>query len=141
MAASIAVRPAQGGIPDVGQLAERWDELVAAMRAKGNSLAATALEHSAAVAVNGKGEVTIALDEANPIYEQALGKDERDVTLAMRALFSGVQRVVVRAASGSGTPPVRLTDEMARTERLTAMRRKDPVLDRAIDALDLDLAD
>jgi hypothetical protein len=48
---------------------------------------------------------------------------------------------VVRAASGSVTPPVRLTDEMARTERLTAMRRKDPVLDRAIDALDLDLAD
>jgi len=36
---------------------------------------------------------------------------------------------------------VRLTDQMVRAERLTAMRRKDPVLDRAIDALDLDLAD
>jgi hypothetical protein len=30
---------------------------------------------------------------------------------------------------------------MVRTERLTAMRRRDPVLDSAIDALDLDLAD
>ena len=111
------------------------------MRATGNTLAATALEHSAPVAVNGKGEVTVALDESNPIYEQALGKDEKGVTTALRTLFPGVQRVVVRAASGAATPPVRLTDEMVRTERLTAMRRRDPVLDRAIDALDLDLAD
>ena len=133
-------RPPLSGIPDVSQLAERWEELVSAMRAKGNNLAATALEHSSAITVNGKGDVTIALDESNPIYEQALGKDERDVTAAMRALFTGVQRVIVRAPT-AGAPPTRLTDEMVRTERLTAMRKKDPVLDRAIDALDLDLAD
>ena len=139
-APSLVRRPPLSGVPDVSQIAERWDELVAAMRSKGNNLAATALEHSSAVAVNGKGDVTIALDEANPIYEQALGKDERDVTAAMRALFAGVQRVIVRAPAASA-PPVRLTDQMVRTERLTAMRRKDPVLDRAIDALDLDLAD
>lgn len=132
---------AGAAVPDLNQLVERWDALVTAMRATGNTLAATALEHSAPVAVNGKGEVTVALDESNPIYEQALGKDEKGVTTALRTLFPGVQRVVVRAASGAATPPVRLTDEMVRTERLTAMRRRDPVLDRAIDALDLDLAD
>ncbi len=132
---------ARMNIPDVSQLAERWDELVAAMRAKGNNLAATALEHSSAVAVSGKGDVTIALDEGNPIYEQAMGKDERDITLAVRALFPGVHKVVVRAPSAPSAPPTRLTDAMARTERLTAMRRKDPVLDRAIEVLDLDLAD
>ena len=133
-------RPPLSGIPDVSQLAERWDDLVSAMRAKGNNLAATALEHSSAITVNGKGDVTIVLDESNPIYEQALGKDERDVTAAMRALFTGVQRVIIRSPA-AGAPPTRLTDEMVRTERLTAMRKKDPVLDRAIDALDLDLAD
>jgi len=111
------------------------------MRAAGNSLAATALEHSAPVAVNGKGEVTVALDEANPIYEQALGKDEKDVTRSLRTLFPGVHRVIIRAAAGTSAPPTRLTDEMVRAERLTAMRRKDPVLDQAIDVLDLDLAD
>ena len=136
-----AQSPAGHPVPDLNLLTERWDALVSAMRATGNSLAATALEHAAPVAVNGKGEVTVALDESNPIYEQALGKDEKGVTSALRTLFPGVQRVVVRAASGVSTPPVRMTDEMVRTERLTAMRRKDPVLDRAIDALDLDLAD
>ena len=135
------VRNAGDSVPDLNLLVERWDALVSAMRATGNSLAATALEHATPVAVNGKGEVTVALDESNPIYEQALGKDEKGVTNALRTLFPGVQRVVMRAASGASTPPVRMTDEMVRTERLTAMRRRDPVLDRAIDALDLDLAD
>ena len=128
-------------IPDVNHIVERWDEIVAAMRGAGNSLAATALEHAVPVAVNAKGDVTVALDEANPIYEQALSKDEKGVTQSLRTLFPGVQRVVIRAAAGSSVPPTRLTDEMVRLERLTAIRRKDPVLDRAIDALDLDLAD
>jgi DNA polymerase-3 subunit gamma/tau len=136
-----SARATDARIPDVNHLVERWGELVAVMRAAGNSLAATALEHSAPVAVNGKGEVTVALDEANPIYEQALDKDEKDVTRSLRTLFPGVQRVIIRAAAGSSAPPIRLTDEMVRAERLTAMRRKDPVLDRAIDVLDLDLTD
>ena len=140
-ASQATARGTDAGIPDVNHLVERWGELVAVMRAAGNSLAATALEHSAPVAVNGKGEVTVALDEANPIYEQALGKDEKDVTRSLRTLFPGVHRVIIRAAAGSSAPPTRLTDEMVRAERLTAMRRKDPVLDQAIDALDLDLAD
>ena len=54
--------------------------------------------------------------------------------------FAGVQSVTVRAAAGR-TPPPRLTDEMVRTERLATLRRRDPVLGAAIDALDLDLAD
>ena len=137
----VRAAPTVTGVPDVHLLVERWDELVSAMRASGNSLAATALGHSTPVAVNGTGDVTVALDESNPIYEQALGKDEQDVTRALRTLFPGVQRVIIRAAAGSSAPPARLTDEMVRVERLTAMRRKDPVLDRAIDALDLDLAD
>ena len=140
-ASQASARATDAGIPDVNRLVERWGELVVAMRGTGNSLAATALEHSAPVAIDGNGEVTVALDEANPIYEQALRKDETDVTRSLRTLFPGVQRVIVRAAAGSSAPPTRLTDEMVRLERLTAMRRKDPVLDRAIDAFDLDLAD
>jgi hypothetical protein len=59
----------------------------------------------------------------------------------LRQWFGGVQRVAVRPATGDATPPARLTDEMVRSERLTALRRRDPVLGAAIDALDLDLAD
>ena len=128
-------------IPDVNHLAERWDDLVARMRAAGKSVAATALEHASPVAVTAKGDVTIALDVSNAIYERALDEVKGDVIRVLREAFPGVQRVSVRAAAAPFAPVARLTDEMARAERLTAMRRKDPVLDRAIDALDLELAD
>jgi hypothetical protein len=111
------------------------------MRAAGKSTAATALQHASPVAATAKGDVTIALDEANPIYEQALESLRAELAATLKGWFPGVQRVVVRAAAPSSAPPTRLTDEMVRNERLTAMRRRDPVLGAAIDALDLDLAD
>ena len=127
--------------PDLNQLAERWDELVARLRSAGKSVAATALEHAAPVSVTARGDVTVALDEGNPIYEQALESAKADVASALRVWFPGVLRVAVRAAVSGALPQARLTDEMVRHERLTAMRRRDPVLGAAIDALDLDLAD
>jgi hypothetical protein len=127
--------------PDVNRLAERWEDLVAALRAGGKSVCATALEHATPVAVNARGDVTIALDEANPIYEQALEASKGEMAGVLRQWFGGVQRVAVRAAASGSVPPARLTDEMVRSERLSALRRRDPVLGAAIDALDLDLAD
>ena len=138
---SASATDASAAPPDVNRLTERWDDLVAALRGAGKSVAATALEHAAPVAVNARGEVTLALDDANPIYEQALETVKGEVATLLRQWFAGVQRVSVRAVAGSAAPPARLTDEMVRTERLTALRRRDPVLGAAIDALDLDLAD
>ena len=127
--------------PDLNQIVERWDELVSGIRSAGKSVAATALEHAPPAAVNARGDVTLALDEANPIYEQAIDAAKADVIAALRRWFPGVQRLVVRAPAGATAPPARLTDEMVRSERIAALRKKDPVLDAAIDALDLDLAD
>ena len=59
----------------------------------------------------------------------------------LRKWLGGVQRVVVPPAEGTAAPPARLTDEMVRTERLTALRKSDPLLGAAIDALDLDVVD
>ena len=104
-------------------------------------MAATALEHATPVTVTARGDVTIALDEDNPIYEQALETVKLDLAAVLREWFGGVERVLVRAATTRSAPPARLTDEMVRAERLLAIRKRDPVLDRAIDTLDLDLAD
>jgi DNA polymerase-3 subunit gamma/tau len=139
IAASSSVQAA--ALPDVSRVAERWENLVTALRAAGKGVCATALEHAAPVTVNARGDLTIALDEPNPIYEQALEAAKAEVAGVLRQWFGGVQRVVVRPAVGGSAPPARLTDEMVRTERLSALRRRDPVLGAAIDALDLDLAD
>jgi DNA polymerase-3 subunit gamma/tau len=127
--------------PDVPQVVGRWEEIASALRAAGRSVAATALEHAEPVAVNARGELTIGCDEPNPIYEQALQAVQGELVPILQRWFGGVKRVVVRAAAGSAAPPARLTDEMVRSERLSALRRRDPVLGAAIDALDLDLVD
>ena len=136
-----AVSAALAGAPDLNHVVERWDDVVGVVRAAGKTVAATALEHAAPAAVNASGDVTLALDEANPIYEQAIEAVKADLVLALRRWFPGVQRLLVRSPEGAATPPTRLTDEMVRSERIAVLRRKDPVLDAAIDALDLDLAD
>ena len=136
-----AVSAALAGAPDLNHVVERWDDVVGSMRAAGKSVAATALEHAAPAAVNANGDVTLALDEANPIYEQAIEAVKADLVTALRRWFPGVQRLLVRSPEGATSPPTRLTDEMVRSERIAVLRRKDPVLDAAIDALDLDLAD
>ncbi len=138
-----ATRSATDGdaTPDVHRVLERWDDLVLALRTAGKGVAATALEHAVPVAVTARGDVTIGLDEANPIYQQALEAIKGELATLLRRWFGGVHRVSVRPAEGTVAPPARLTDEMVRTERLASLRRRDPVLGAAIDALDLDLAD
>jgi DNA polymerase-3 subunit gamma/tau len=132
---------AMAGPPDLNQLVERWDDLIAGLRSAGKNVVATALGHASPATVNARGDVTIALDEANPIYEQAIESTRTDVANTLRTWFPGVQRVLVRAPDNPSAPPARLTDEMVRAERIATLRKKDPVLDAAIDALDLDLAD
>ena len=135
------VPAANSGVPDVGELRMRWDGIVSALRGIGKNMGATALSRAEPVAVSASGDVTIALDEPNPIYEQALEALKVDIATLIGREFGGVRRILVRASTGVSAPQARLTDEMVRAERLTAMRARDPVLDRAVDALDLDLAD
>jgi DNA polymerase-3 subunit gamma/tau len=127
--------------PDLNQIVGRWEDVAAALRAAGRSVAATALEQAEPVAVNARGEVTIGLDEPNPIYEQALEAVRGELVPILQRWFAGVERIAIRVTGGAAAPPTRLTDEMVRSERLGALRRRDPVLGAAIDALDLDLVD
>ena len=57
--------------------------------------------------------------------------------------LAGVQVRVDESApaTGPGEPPRRLTAESVRSERLAMLRRRDPTLDAAVDALDLELLD
>ena len=61
----------------------------------------------------------------------------------LREWFDGIARVQVyrEEAVKAAAKPQRVTDEMVKTERLNMLRRKDPVLDAAIDVLDLEIVD
>jgi DNA polymerase-3 subunit gamma/tau len=127
---------------ELSKLAGRWDALVERVRADGKPMLATSLEHSAPVAVNAAGVVTIELDEANDIYAHAIGSARADVVALLREWFAGVERLELRRDElAPAAPPKRLTEEMVRAERIAALKKRDPVLSAAIDALDLEVAD
>jgi hypothetical protein len=127
---------------DLSKLTGRWDALVERMRVGGKPMLATALEHSSPVAVTASGVVTIELDEANDIYARAIVNAHAEIASMLREWFAGVDRVELRRdEQAPSAPPKRLTEEMVRAERIAALKKRDPVLSAAIDALDLEVAD
>ncbi len=128
--------------PDLNAVVGRWDALVERVRAAGKPLLGTALEHSTAASITARGDLTIDLDEPNDFFARAITDGRADVLAILREWFPGLERVNLRRdESAPSAAPRRLTDEMVRAERLTALKKRDPMLGAAIDALDLDVAD
>jgi DNA polymerase-3 subunit gamma/tau len=128
----------------LNRLVERWGEVIDAVRADGRGFLAAALEHALPAAVTGRGDITLELDAAGSIYQQPIADSAADVLSAIGTIFTGASRIRTvapdRPAEG-GAPPPRLTEEGVRSERLAMLRKRDPVLDLAVEALDLELLD
>lgn len=133
---------ADAGPLELNRLVERWDDIVAHARRSGRTMLATAMEQAIPSAVSARGEVTLQLDEPNEYIEQALASGKDELLAAVRATFSTVASVILRSpGAGTTAPRARLTEETVRSERTAMLRKRDPVLGAAIDALDLELLD
>ena len=127
---------------EVNRLAGRWDELLAQIRGEGKRVLASALEHAMPVAVTATGDVTVELEEPNEFIGRAIETGKADVLAALRHWFPDVRSIRLRQdPERAAAPPARVTDEMVRTDRLNALRKRDPILGAAIDALDLDVVE
>ena len=123
---------------DVNRLAEHWDDVIEFVRAEGRGMVASALAEATPVAVTGAGVVTIAV--AGDALAEAIQSGNDAVMAALRTVFEGVKKVVVSAVSEApGSAPRRLTAEFVIADRLAMLRKRDPLLGAAIDALDLRL--
>ena len=129
---------------DLNAIAGRWDELGDRVRASGKALLGAALHASVPHAITRNGDLTIRLDEPNDFHARAIEQDAAALVAMLSDWFEGVARVQVyreQASETANARPQRVTDEMVKSERLSMLRRKDPVLDAAIDVLDLEIAD
>ena len=145
--AEVASRPAPRPVVSTSEPLElskvtgRWDELVERLRG-GKPMLASALEHASPVAVTATGVLTIELDESNDIFAHAITTGRPEIAVALGEWFSGVDRIELRRdEDAAAAPPKRLTDEMVRAERIASLKKRDPILRAAIDALDLDVVD
>lgn len=129
---------------DVNALTGRWDALVERLRQNGKSLIATALEHATPTVVTARGDITIALDEPNDFYAKAIQSGGADVVAILREWFAPVERLQLEGVPPkrqAAAPPKRLTDEDVKTQKLEALKKRDPLLHAAIVELDLEVID
>jgi hypothetical protein len=117
-----------------------WDDMIASIR-RDRPFIATLLEHALPTSTTGSGVLVLQVE--TPAVHEGLSAKSGEVMSTMSGWLAGLTKIHVRLA-GDGrtpTPTPRMTAEMARSDTLAMLRKSDPVLDAAIDALDLDLID
>jgi DNA polymerase-3 subunit gamma/tau len=120
---------------EINRLAEFWDEIVDVVRRGGRGTLASMLDHATPQAVSGSGVITLAVD--TDAHGDAITQGAEYVLAALRTRFTGVERLMVKAQQAA--PMERLTEESILARRVAQLRKRDAVLDAAIEALDLRL--
>lgn len=125
---------------DLNAVSGVWDDMVAAVR-RDRPFIASLLEQALPVGASASGVLTLQVDA--PAVQEGLIAKSAEAVAAMSTWLAGLQKLTVRfAGDGSpASPAPRMTVEMVRQETLASLRKRDPVLNAAIDALDLDLVD
>jgi hypothetical protein len=143
-ASPAAAQPAERPPLTVAALRERWESILARLRADGRMTLAAALEHAAPTEVSAAGEITFELAPDFNHMEAPIMNGARDLVQAIGAVLDGATKIQVRVPFA---PPPRegatrrLTAEAVKAERLSSLRRRDPSLDAAVRELDLELMD
>ncbi|MEO8089490.1 MAG: DNA polymerase III subunit gamma/tau [Gemmatimonadales bacterium] len=126
---------------DLESIRAAWPAIVAAVRVHSHFLGeALAASQPAALELPW---LTVVMAEPNQLFADRLAKEAGKVEEALSRSLGQPVRLRVTAASGSGSPPKprRMSDSSLKAERLREFRSKDPALDTAADALDLEIVD
>jgi len=143
-AVSAAPAPVLESIPaTLGAVRTAWPEIVAEVRGRsrflGEALAATA---PAALELPW---LTVALAEPNPLFTERLRAQAQAVEEVLRHALGQPTRLRVAEVTpgGDDAPPKprKLTEATLKADQLRTFRAKDPTLDTAADALDLEIVD
>jgi DNA polymerase-3 subunit gamma/tau len=138
-----APKPASRAALDLNVLCERWGDVVDRVRSMGRPMLVSALEHALPIAVSGQGTITLQLEQPNEIFEKTIESGSAEVLAALAVTFDGATKLVVRRVEQTTAAPTdapkRLSEDQARQQRTQMLRKRDPALDAAIDALDLEL--
>ncbi len=136
-----STRAAVADLPDASRIAEEWDQVVAAIRDNGRGVLATMAESAMPAAIAASGTLTLEVADADTM--EGVERGAGDVLAAVRMRWPAITRVAVRVPGSAPAPATRtrITHDTVKAEQIAALRRRDPVLGAAIDALDLEPMD
>jgi DNA polymerase-3 subunit gamma/tau len=127
--------------PSLESLRAGWPEVVAAMRVHSRFLGeALAASEPAGLDLPW---LTVVMAEPNQLFADRLHQEAGKVEEVLSRSLGQPVRLRVTAGPGSVSPsqPRRMSDSSLKAERLREFRSKDPALDTAADALDLEIVD
>ena len=132
--------PVEKGPLELERLKALWPRIIEAARAKSPMLGAL-LQQTEVAAVEG-ATVTIRLRDTNPVHVEGIERQREAVAQLLAPYALEPVRIKLEGAGtrerGAARPP-RLTEDASREERLKVLRARDPSLNAAVDALDLEL--
>ncbi|MCA2982255.1 DNA polymerase III subunit gamma/tau [Gemmatimonas sp.] len=148
-APAATVRRAQGGAPTVEQVKATWPQVTTAVRSSGRGMVAEALQRLVPVAVTADGVVTLSHAAGDDTFAMPVERARADVLAALQAQLPGVHGFTLQptapvAPSGAPAPRAaakRLTAHDVQQQRTEQIAAKDPLLEAAVKALDLELLD
>ncbi len=127
--------------PDLAQVQRGWDDFRAAVRRE-KPVLATFVDKATPVAVTPSNALMLEVTDGQA--RESLNARLPDLAALARTHLGGVTQVLLRdvgAVAAPIEPAARMTPSSIRSETLAALRKRDPVLNAAIDELDLELLD
>lgn len=126
---------------DLNRLVERWESITDAVHGEhGALMLSSTLAHATPSAVTASGTVTLTV--TSEAHAELISGGTATVLAAIRQRFLGVQTVAVRVeAPEADRAPRRLNEGAVKADRMAMLRKQSPLLDAAVEALDLELLD
>ncbi|WP_373061330.1 DNA polymerase III subunit gamma/tau [Gemmatimonas sp.] len=145
-----AAAPRVGPPPSVEQLKARWGSVSDAIKSAGRGMLAQAVARLVPASVSAHGSVALSYDPADDTFARAADGARPDILAALQVCFDGVTGVTVVSSVNAGTQAQsraprdttkRLTAHDVQQQRTEQLSSKDPLLEAAVRALDLELLD
>jgi DNA polymerase-3 subunit gamma/tau len=140
--------PAEAVAPPPAPLVQqRWNEVADALRAKGRGMVAEAIQRLKPLAVSAHGALSIGYEAADDTWATMAENARADVLAALQQVHAGLTTFsltthgVAAPAPAAARPTKRLTAHDVQQQRTEQMASKDPLLDAAVKALELELLD
>ena len=124
----------------VDRLRSLWPRIIEDARAKSPLLGA--LLQATEIAELDGNTLAIRLRDTNPVHVEGIERQRDAVALLVGRYTADPIRIKLETAARGERPaarPARMTEQGVRADRLTALRARDPSLNTAIEALDLEL--
>ena len=126
---------------DLNRLVEHWEAITDAVHGEhGALMLSSTLAHATPSAVTAGGTVTLTV--SSEAHAELIAGGAAMVLAAIRQRFDGVQAVRVQVeAPAVDQAPRRLNEGAVKADRMAMLRKQSPLLDAAVEALDLELLD